>query len=176
MHNLFFQKSCWLFCDIGLVQNMLIFGRRCSTPLNVYDSYKLEVGCIYVSIVSEFIPKRLIKFWYVFGAYHLSCVIIMFSWNYVFLKLSCLWNQGVIIFWPYWPFDETEWQIRKRYVAGMLMQARSQAGCGPRRIIPKSKVYFYQQLEWAENGVFVEGLKGVRFKNSTFWVQKVNFV
>ena len=35
---------------------MLIFGRRCSTPLNVYDSFKLEVGCIYVSIVSEFIP------------------------------------------------------------------------------------------------------------------------
>ena len=65
----------------------------------------------------------------------------------------------------------------KRYVAGMLTQARSQAGAGvrPATHLPKSKVYFYQQLEWAKNCVFVDGLKGVRFKNSTFWVQKVHF-
>ena len=48
-------------------------------------------------------------------------------------------------------------------------------GVRPATHLPKSKVYFYQQLEWAKNGVFVEGLKGVRFKNSTFWVQKVHF-
>ena len=40
---------------------------------------------------------------------------------------------------------------------------------------PKSAKRSILPTKWAKNGVFVGGLRGMRFKKSTFWVQKVHF-
>ena len=48
-------------------------------------------------------------------------------------------------------------------------------GVRPATHIPKSKVYFYQQLEWAKNGVFVEGLRGLGLKIQLFGSKRLTF-
>ena len=46
-------------------------------------------------------------------------------------------------------------------------------GCDAPLNLPKCP---FSTTKWAKNGVFVGGLRGVRFKKSTFWVQKVHFL
>ena len=59
------------------------------------------------------------------------------------------------------------------YATGYI-QACSQGGAGVRCTTPNLPKGPLLPTEWGKNGVFVGGLRGVRFKKSTFWVQRVN--
>ena len=84
----------------------------------------------------------------------------------VFFFLECLYRR------THWFKLEMQ---NMQLIFLLLSQSRSQGDAGMRRTTPNLPKGPLLVTKWAKNGVFVGGVKGVRFKKSTLGVWKVHF-
>ena len=86
---IYFSKSCWLFWDTA--QNMLIFGKRCSTPLSIL---KPENSVVKISIeggtLCWAVHKFLLKHWKkITTVIQLLCFFFCFFFCFVLFLFCC---------------------------------------------------------------------------------------